>query len=84
MYRVDCKCGSAAYVGETKKKIMTRIGEHERDVLHGRLEKTGLAEHSRICPQSFDFDNAQTLAVESRYRYRKMIREAPNLKLATN
>ena len=47
VYKIDCKCGTAAYVGVTKKKVSTRVVEHERDVFHARWDKTGLAEHSK-------------------------------------
>ena len=92
VYKIDCKCGGAAYVGETKKQVSTRVIEHERDVFHGRWEKSGLTEHSKDCIQAFDFASARTLATESNYRRRK-IREAleirrnetaPRLALATN
>ena len=92
VYKIDCKCGGAAYVGETKKQVSTRVIEHERDVFHGRWEKSGLTEHSKDCIQAFDFASARTLATESNYRRRK-IREAleirrnetaPRMTLATN
>ena len=75
VYKVSCGCGSAMYVGETKKKISTRIREHERDVFHGRWDKSGLSEHARSCSSDFKFDQSETIAIESNYKRRK-IREA--------
>ena len=92
VYKVLCRCHQAAYVGETKKQVSTRIIEHERDVFHGRWDKSGLSEHAKVCCESFDFENAKTLAIEGDFRLRK-IREAleirmhetaPNLSMATN
>jgi len=92
VYKVSCGCGSATYVGETKKKVSTRIREHERDVFHGRWDKSGLSEHARSCSSDFKFDQSETIALESNYKRRK-IREAleirrqetaPRLANATN
>ena len=63
------------YVGETKKKVSTRIKEHQKDVFHGRWEKTGASEHAKNCQEAFKWDEARTLAVEDQWQARK-IREA--------
>ncbi len=51
-----------------------------------------MSEHAKVCCESFDFENAKTLAIEGDFRLRK-IREAleirmhetaPNLSMATN
>lgn len=92
VYKIPCGCGNAAYVGETKKKVSTRVTEHQRDVFHGRWDKSGLTEHARVCSNEFEFDQTKTLATESHYKKRK-IREAleirrqetgPRLAHATN
>ena len=75
VYKVLCLCRQAAYVGKTKKQVSTRIIEHEQDVFHGRWKKSGLKEHAKVCTESFDFENVQTLAIERNFRLRK-IREA--------
>ena len=67
-------CGKS-YVGETKKKVSTRIKEHQKDVFHGRWEKTGASEHAKNCQEGFKWDEARTLAVEDQWHARK-IREA--------
>ena len=41
VYKLDCNCGKS-YVGETKKKILTRCLEHQRDACAGRWENTGV------------------------------------------
>ena len=35
VYRLICGCGHV-YIGETKKRILSRISEHKKDVFHGR------------------------------------------------
>ena len=74
IYRVQCGC-SKAYIGETKKRIMTRINEHQKDIFHGRWKNTGASEHAATCEQTFKWDQATTLAVEEDFRRRK-VREA--------
>ena len=74
VYSFACNCGKS-YVGETKKKVSTRIKEHQKDVFHGRWEKTGASEHAKNCQEGFKWDEARTLAVEDQWHARK-IREA--------
>ena len=74
VYRLICGCGHV-YIGETKKRIRSRISEHEKDVFHGRWSKSGASEHASTCQQDFSWAEAETLCMESNYRRRK-IREA--------
>ena len=72
VYKIDCKCGEAKYLGETKKMVVTRVIEHERDVSHGRWEKSGLTGHAKNCNEVFELESAKTLATEGNYRKRKL------------
>lgn len=74
VYSIPCGCG-CEYIGETKKRITTRLMEHEKDIFHGRWKQSGAAEHASKCDDSFNFDGARTIAIEANYRRRK-IREA--------
>ena len=74
VYKLDCSCGSS-YIGETKKKISTRLQEHQRDILKERWASTGCSEHAQNCEGTFEWDSNVTIAVENKYRLRK-IREA--------
>ena len=58
-----------------QKKVFTRIKEHQKDIFHGRWEKTGASEHAKNCQEEFKWDEARTLAVEDQWHARK-IREA--------
>ena len=75
VYKVPCKCRKAAYVGETKKRISTRVKEHAKDVFHGRWDSSGLAQHAKCCTEEFDYECTATLAVEEN-RYKRRTREA--------
>lgn len=74
VYELDCECG-VKYIGETKKKVSTRINQHERDVFHGRWENSGASQHASTCENDFRWEGAKTIAVESEWGRRK-VREA--------
>ena len=80
VYRVDCSCGNA-YIGETKKRVASRMTEHQKDIFHGRWKSSGAAFHRKTCTGSFDYDNATTIAIEDNYRRRK-IREGLEIRKA--
>ena len=63
------------YVGESKKRVVTRIEEHRKDIFNGKWTNSGAAEHAKTCDQKFKWDEACTVAVEEDYTRRK-IREA--------
>ena len=78
VYKLNCSCGYK-YVGETKKKVSTRIGEHQNDILKENWKATGACEHARDCNGSFKWDEKVTIAQETNYRRRK-IRESLEMK----
>ncbi|VDN19221.1 unnamed protein product [Dibothriocephalus latus] len=45
-YRIDCLYSQANYVGETGKRVLTRMHQHELAV--GRKDKNSLSGRSRI------------------------------------
>ena len=80
VYQLKCQC-NAYYIGETKKRICTRISEHERNVFKGEWKQSGATEHAKNCPSHFEWDEAATLAIEPNYRRRK-IRESLEIRRA--
>ena len=78
IYSVKCECG-VQYIGESKKRISTRLQEHEKDIFHGRSKNSGIAEHASKCASKFVFEEAKTIAYESDWRRRK-VREALEIK----
>ena len=63
VYKIPCTCGKTPYRGETKKKISTRLGEHETNVAKGECDKSGVALHSKNCTGRINFEEAETVAV---------------------
>ncbi|XP_065642453.1 uncharacterized protein LOC136074080 [Hydra vulgaris] len=70
VYKLTCSCGSI-YIGETKKKILTRCIEHQKNYLKGKWDASGATEHGRECNGMFDWSNPKTLAIKSEYDQRK-------------
>ena len=78
VYKLECNC-SAVYIGETKKRVTTRIAQHERDIFNGRWQMSGASEHAKTCDQGFKYEEAETLNVERFYLHSK-IREAVEIR----
>ncbi|BHF76294.1 hypothetical protein SprV_0501939200 [Sparganum proliferum] len=63
IYRIQCSSGEMNYIGETGKRLQTRIGEHMRAVR--RMDPLSLvAEHCANSGHTFAFQNAEILAGE--------------------
>ena len=45
VYQVPCSCGEA-YIGETVRRLETRMKEHQDACQKGALEKSAFAEHA--------------------------------------
>ena len=76
---MECGC-SSIYIGETKKKVSSRVNQHEKDIFHGRWAMSGAAEHAEKCSQRFKFEEATTVSVEETFHSRK-VREAVEIRM---
>lgn len=74
VYQLDCSCGGV-YIGETKKKVLTRSIEHQVDSMNGNWSASGATEHTKSCHGHFDWLHPKTLCICSNYHERK-VREA--------
>ena len=66
VYQLDCTC-NALYIGETKKKVITRTIEHQQDSFNGKWESSGATEHCLECHGQFNWINLKTLSTEQQY-----------------
>ena len=48
VYKLICGC-SSIYIGETKKRILTRMREHHKYIQNGQWTNSGAAEHAQSC-----------------------------------
>ncbi|XP_065650401.1 uncharacterized protein LOC136078552 [Hydra vulgaris] len=74
VYQLNCSCGSI-YIGETKKKVISRCIEHQKNSFKEKWSSSGATEHSKTCHGKFDWLQPKTLSVAPEYRTRK-IRES--------
>jgi hypothetical protein len=72
VYCVGCTVCSVEYIGETKRKLGTRLKEHASDIKHSRFS-TALSEHFRDTGHTFDFGNAKILHRSARYHDRTFL-----------
>ena len=70
VYTLNCSC-NAEYIGETKKKVITRTIEHQQDSIKGKWESSGATEHCLECHGQFIWLHPKTLSREARYKSRK-------------
>ena len=78
VYTLNCSC-NAEYIGETKKKVITRTIEHQQDSIKGKWESSGATEHCLKCHGQFNWLHPKTLSREARFKSRK-IRESLKIK----
>ena len=78
VYALNCSC-NADYIGEAKKKVMTRTIELQQDSIKGKWESSGATEHSLKCHGQFNWLHPKALSREARDKRRK-IRESLEIK----
>ena len=80
VYQLDCTC-NALYIDKTRKKVITRIIEHQQYSFNRRCVSSGATEHCLECHGQFNWINPKTLSTEQQYHRRK-IRESLEIKKA--
>ena len=80
---VNCKDCDASYVGQTKRKLNTRIKEHINNIKLDFSKHSVISEHITHCNHSFDWENASILDTEPKY-YKRLISEMIHIKEQNN
>ena len=60
VYRIPCECGKV-YIGETKRKLPTRLKEHGAHGRRGDFDKSAIVKHSHIKDHQIDWQAAQLI-----------------------
>jgi hypothetical protein len=89
VYHISCDCNpspSNAYIGQTRRKVATRMKEHQAYIRNRHFSKSGIAEHQRFCDGQVNFDKPKILAtVTGKNRHqveaRLQTREAMEIRL---
>ena len=74
VYQLDCSC-NGRYIGESKKKVLTRCIEHQQDSMKGNWELSGATEHTEECHGQFNWIHPKTIALMSNM-YKRKVRAA--------
>ena len=74
IYAIPCSCGMTPYRGETKKRILTRIQEHQTNTVKEEWGKSAVAQHSKNCNGRIEFEKASTVAVYDK-KFERKVRE---------
>ena len=64
VYQLDCSC-NGRYIGESKKKVLTRCIKHQQDSIKGNWESSGATEHTKEFHGQFSCIYPRTIAVMS-------------------
>ena len=82
VYEVPCKDCSKTYVGETKRTLKVRLGEHRQAVKRGD-PKNGIAVHVHNTQHAIDWTGAKVSKTEANY-WRRRTMEAIQIKTNEN
>ena len=80
VYSIPCSCG-LEYIGEPKRALETRIGEHQAAVRRGETEKSAVADHAWTNQHHLKWENT-TIIDGSRNKHILQIKEALHIQLA--
>ena len=78
VYNIKCKDCEAEYIGETARRLGTRLKEHRKSVTEVDL-KSAVSEHSRDAQHHIDWDATRIIDQENNLLRRK-IREAIHIR----
>ena len=60
LYEIGCKGCDSVYIGQSKRKLKVRVGEHRRDVKNSDT-RSALANHVRDTKHKINFRNVRIL-----------------------
>jgi len=70
VYKIFCKNCESTYVGQTKRKLSTRLKEHKNNLKQDQSRHSVISEHTIKHNHSFDWDKTKIMDIESRYSKR--------------
>jgi len=79
IYKINCKDCNASYVGQTKRRLKTRIKEHCNNIKLDDSKHSVVTQHIIDYNHSFDWNAAKILDSESNYN-KRLISEMLHIK----
>ena len=83
VYKISCNNCDASYVGQTSRKLKTRIAEHRNHIRYNTPARSVITEHRRQLDHEFKWDEVVILDEEPCYR-RRLVSEMLNIKKQKN
>jgi len=83
VYKIFCNNCNASYVGQTKRKIVTRINEHIKNVGFVESKHSVITKHILEFNHRFDWKNVKIMDLEPHY-YKRLISEMLYIKIQDN
>ncbi|KYN16156.1 hypothetical protein ALC57_11588 [Trachymyrmex cornetzi] len=80
VYKIKCNDCDASYVGQTKRTVKTRIGEHRNDIRKNINNHSVITEHRLNYNHDFDWDNVEIMDNE-RFLFKRRISEMVHIQL---
>jgi len=82
VYKLKCTNCDATYIGQTKRRLITRVAEHRNDInkkTPNHSPSLVITNHRLEFQHDFDWDNPSILDKEEKY-YKRLISEMINIK----
>jgi len=79
VYKIDCSNCDASYVGQTKRLLKDRIGEHRNHIKRNSNQISVITNHRINCEHEFDWNGVRVLDEETNYK-KRLISEMIHIK----
>ncbi|KYN09482.1 hypothetical protein ALC57_18401, partial [Trachymyrmex cornetzi] len=83
IYKISCKYCDASYVGQTKRKLKTRLDEHRNHINRNSNNQSVITEHRIEFNHDFDLENVAILD-EERSLNKRLISECLHILMQLN
>ncbi|KYN22564.1 hypothetical protein ALC57_05036, partial [Trachymyrmex cornetzi] len=83
VYKISCKSCEASYVGQTKRKLKTRLAEHRNHINRNSNNQSVITEHRIEFDHDFDWENVAVLD-EERSLNKRLISECLHILMQKN
>jgi len=82
VYRINCKDCEASYVGQTKRRLITRVREHKSDINKKSGTFSVVFSH-RVKNHEFDWESINILDSEPSW-YKRIVSEMIHIKMQSH
>ncbi|KYM98541.1 hypothetical protein ALC62_10740 [Cyphomyrmex costatus] len=83
IYKIKCNDCDATYIGQTKRKLITRVNEHRNHIRRNTSSKSVITDHRLDYNHEFDWNNVDILDCES-FCHKRLISEMLYIKTQSN